>query len=108
MSGADAVFGALADPTRRGVFELVAIDGPVTATELAGRLPVTRQAIAKHLGVLGEAGLVDSSREGRETRYRAQVDPLREVTAWIEQVGGAWDTRLDRLRRQLGSAADLS
>ena len=102
MNDADAVFGALADPTRRGVLQLVAARGPVTATELAGDLPVTRQAIAKHLGVLGAAGLVDASRQGRETRYRAQLDPLGAVTAWIEEVGGAWDGRLERLTRQLG------
>ena len=101
MSDADAVFGALADRTRRGVLELVATRGPVTATELAGELPVSRQAIAKHLGVLGDAGLVDATREGRETRYRAQLDPLDAVASWIEEVGSAWDGRLARLRRQL-------
>jgi DNA-binding transcriptional ArsR family regulator len=97
----DAVFGALADPTRRGVLRLVASAGPVTATELATQLPVTRQAITKHLGVLGDAGLVDATREGRETRYRAQLEPLDAVTSWIGEVGTAWDDRLHRLRRHL-------
>ena len=98
----DAVFGALADPTRRGVLRLVAVRGPVTATELAADLPVTRQAITKHLGVLGDAGLVDARREGRETRYRAELEPLDVVSAWIDDVGSAWDERLARLRRHLG------
>lgn len=99
---ADAVFAALADPTRRGVLQMVALRGPVTATELAADLPVTRQAIAKHLGVLGEAGLVDARRQGRETRYQAQLDALDAVSRWIEDVESAWDERLARLRRHLG------
>ena len=66
----DAVFGALADPNRRYLVEALAKRETATATELAAELPVTRQAVAKHLTALGEAGLVESDRVGRETRYR--------------------------------------
>ena len=69
------MFEALADPTRRAVLRDVAERGPVTATELAADLPVTRQAIAKHLAVLREAGLVDPERAGRETRFSATPGP---------------------------------
>ena len=101
--GADAVFAALADPTRRQVVRHLAEDGPATATELAGRLPVTRQAVAKHLGALGEAGLVAGERTGRELRYRLTPEPLGEAMAWMVEVGGRWDRRLESLREHLES-----
>jgi DNA-binding transcriptional ArsR family regulator len=98
----DALFAALADPTRRAVLRAVAEDGPVTATALAGRLPVTRQAVAKHLALLREAGLVAPEREGRETRFTAVSEPLDDLAAWAESTGRRWDDRLARLRRYLG------
>jgi DNA-binding transcriptional ArsR family regulator len=98
----DALFAALADPTRRAVLRAVAEDGPVTATALAGRLPVTRQAVAKHLALLREAGLVAPEREGRETRFTAVSEPLDDLAAWAESAGRRWDDRLARLRRYLG------
>jgi DNA-binding transcriptional ArsR family regulator len=103
-----SVLGALADPTRRAVFEAVARDGPVTATDLAGRFPVSRQAIAKHLDRLSTAGLVDSTRVGRETRWTASLAPLGEARRWFDDVGAAWDHRLAALARQLrgGDATD--
>ena len=64
------VFGALADPSRRQVIGLLSSRGTVTATELSGELPMTRQAVAKHLATLADAGLVAGERQGRETRYR--------------------------------------
>ena len=93
----DAVFAALGDPTRRKLLETVAADGPVTATELTRQLPISRQAIAKHLGVLRGAGLVDAERLGRETRFTATPGPLSEVSAWVDRVGAEWDRRLGRL-----------
>ena len=96
-----AVFEALADPTRRFVVEMLATTGSVTATEIAGRLPLTRQAAARHLAVLGEAGLVTAQRIGRETRYRLAPERLRTVTDWVGTVGTAWDDRLAALQRQL-------
>jgi DNA-binding transcriptional ArsR family regulator len=97
----DALFAALADGTRRRVLRSVAEHGPVTATALAGRLPVTRQAVAKHLAVLRDAGLVAAEKAGRETRFTAATAPLDDLAAWAEAAGRRWDARLDRLRRRL-------
>lgn len=94
---AGAVFEALADATRRAVLRDVAERGPVTATELAAALPVTRQAVAKHLAVLREAGLVDQERAGRETRFRATPGPMADASRWLDATGSAWDDRLARL-----------
>jgi DNA-binding transcriptional ArsR family regulator len=95
------VFAALADPTRRTVMREVSTRGSATATELALPLGVTRQAVAKHLAVLADAGLVDARREGRETRYRPTPAPLGEAISWMTSVGGAWDERLAALERQV-------
>jgi len=95
---ADEVFQALSDPTRREVFALVAQGRARTATELAAALPVSRQAIAKHLAVLEDARLVDGERDGRALRFRATPEPLSDAIAWMAEVGGAWDERLGRLR----------
>lgn len=92
------MFAALADPTRRAVLDAVAADEGVTATRLAADLPVTRQAVAKHLQVLADAELVASERVGRETRWRATPAPLTDAIAWMAHVGSAWDDRLAALR----------
>ena len=97
MSDPGLVFAALADPTRREVLRHVAERGPVTATELAGELPVTRQAVAKHLAVLQDAGLVAAHREGRENRFTATTAPLAAAERWLADAGRAWDDRLARL-----------
>ena len=99
--GLDAVFSALADPTRRGLVARLVQEGPHTATDLARDMPMTRQAVVHHLQALGDAGLVDASREGREVRYRATPEPLSEAVAWMLGTGVSWDRRLDRLRTQL-------
>jgi DNA-binding transcriptional ArsR family regulator len=91
------VFDALGDPTRRHIVESLA-QGEASATQLAADLPVTRQAVAKHLTALRDAGLVESRRQGRETLYRVNSAPLDAAAAWIVRVGGEWDARLDRLR----------
>ena len=83
------VFGALADPNRRQVIGYLSEQGTATATELTGELPMTRQAVTKHLATLADAGLVESERRGRETRYRLTV------------AGQEWDDRLDALRSHL-------
>jgi DNA-binding transcriptional ArsR family regulator len=95
------VFSALADPTRRTVLEEVAARGSATATELAAPLGITRQAVAKHLGVLADAGLVDARRAGRETRYRPTPAPMGEAISWMAEVGARWDTRLAALERSV-------
>ena len=91
------LFAALADPTRRLVIRSLSGAEPVTASGLAAELPITRQAIAKHLGALERAGLVEPHREGRETRYRLTPEPLDGAIAWMEEVGARWDRSLARL-----------
>jgi DNA-binding transcriptional ArsR family regulator len=98
----DSVFSALSDPSRRRLLETLAGRESASLTQLAAQLPVTRQAVSKHLTALGQAGLVESSRAGRETRYRLTPQPLDEAVAWMERIGGQWDERLARLREHLG------
>jgi DNA-binding transcriptional ArsR family regulator len=95
------VFAALADPNRRYVVEALAQRETATATELAAEMPVTRQAVAKHLAALNEAGLVESRREGRETRYELTPGPLAAAMDWMASVGAEWDSRLGRLAKHL-------
>lgn len=97
----EAIFAALSDPTRRQVLDEVARVGPVSATALAGKFTVTRQALVKHLGALSEAGLVAPERVGREVRYRLAPDALEEATAWLASVGAQWDRRLAALERHV-------
>jgi DNA-binding transcriptional ArsR family regulator len=99
----DRVFDALADPNRRRLLGFLAERETATATELAGELPVTRQAVAKHLAALSAAGLVEGTRQGRETRYRLTPAPLNEAMAWMAGVGAQWDDRLAALGRHLGA-----
>jgi DNA-binding transcriptional ArsR family regulator len=99
---AGAVFGALADPTRRQLLSAIAAH-PATATELAIELPISRQAVVKHLGALSDAGLLERERFGRNVRYRVTPAPLNEAVSWMADVGGQWDDRLAALRAALGS-----
>ena len=96
-----AVKDALADPNRRYVLEALASRETATATELAAELPVTRQAVSKHLAALNEAGLVVSRREGRETLYELTPGPLGVAMDWMAGVGAEWDARLAALRKHL-------
>lgn len=101
-AGSDAVaevFSALADPTRRRILDALAAHGEATATVLAAELPVSRQAIVKHLGVLDRAGLVAGHREGREARYRVIPERLGVTARWMDRVAAAWDTRLSAIKR---------
>jgi DNA-binding transcriptional ArsR family regulator len=97
----DLVFAALADPTRRHVVEQLARRGTLTASALAQELPMTRQAVAKHLGALDAAGLVAGERSGREVRYHLTPDALADAAGWMAEVGSAWDERLARLHALL-------
>lgn len=101
MPDVDGVFDALSDATRRQVLRNLAERGPQTPTELADHLPVSRQAVSKHLDVLGRAGLVTSARTGRETRFTFQPEPLGDAADWMADVGGTWDRRLEMLKKRL-------
>jgi DNA-binding transcriptional ArsR family regulator len=100
VPGLNEVFGALADPTRREVLRSLAEQPGLTASRLAGDLPMTRQAVAKHLHALSGAGLVQARREGRETRYTLTPGPLAEAIDWMTAVGADWDERLSRLHHR--------
>jgi DNA-binding transcriptional ArsR family regulator len=95
-----AVFGALADPTRRWMVEALLRDGSATVPGLTAELPITRQAVAKHLSALGEAGLVEREPgAGREVRYRLRESALDPAASWMRKTQSAWDARLGRLKR---------
>jgi ArsR family transcriptional regulator, cadmium/lead-responsive transcriptional repressor len=96
-----AVFAALADPTRRQVVQSLSAGSTVTASALARDLPVTRQAVSKHLAFLHDAGLVACERRGREAHYRLTPAPLTEAASWMAAVGAEWDDRLEALRAHL-------
>lgn len=101
---AEQVFVALADPTRRGILAALASQGPATATDLAVRLPISRQAIAKHLGLLAEAGLVTAEPgERRRVRYRLHSAPIQVAQQFLAALARDWDSNLDALRRHLGA-----
>jgi DNA-binding transcriptional ArsR family regulator len=99
---AEQVFVALADPSRRTILAALASDGPATATDLAGRLPITRQAIAKHLALLTEAGLVTAEPgERRRVRYRLRSAPMQVAQQFLAALARDWDGPLDALKEHL-------
>jgi DNA-binding transcriptional ArsR family regulator len=99
---AEQVFTALADPSRRAILEQLASGGPATATDLAERLPITRQAIAKHLALLTETGLVTAEPgERRRVRYRVRSEPMRVARRFLAALARDWDGPLDALRDHL-------
>ncbi|AYY13905.1 ArsR family transcriptional regulator [Actinobacteria bacterium YIM 96077] len=93
------VLVALADPTRRELLDALAEEGQASATTLAGRLPVSRQAVVKHLRVLEEAGLVRYGRLGREVLYEVRPAPLDSSARWLAERAAAWDRRLEAIKR---------
>ncbi|MBM9507339.1 ArsR/SmtB family transcription factor [Actinacidiphila acididurans] len=95
----NGVLVALSDPTRRHLLELLATQGEVTATKLAEELPVTRQAVVKHLAVLDAAGLVSGSRVGREVRYAVRPAALDATAQWMSALAADWDRRLADIKR---------
>ncbi|HEX6877268.1 MAG TPA: metalloregulator ArsR/SmtB family transcription factor [Nocardioidaceae bacterium] len=95
----DDLWSAIGDPTRRRMLDLLLVDGNGTATTLSQQLPVTRQAVAKHLGVLDRVGLVQATPSGREKRYRVDDAQLARAVAQLSSVGSAWDARLQRIKR---------
>lgn len=95
----DGMWTAIGDPTRRRLLDLLLLEGVGTATSLGEQLPVTRQAVAKHLGVLDRAGLVRATPVGREKRYEVDEAQLARAIAQLSAVGSAWDARLQRIKR---------
>lgn len=95
----DDLWSAIGDPTRRRMIDLLLTDGPGTATTLSERLPVTRQAVTKHLVVLDRVGLVHVTPAGRERRYEVDEAQLARAVAQLADVGQAWDARLQRIKR---------
>ena len=103
---AEQVFVALADPSRRAILAALASGGPATATDLAGRLPISRQAIAKHLGLLAEAGLVMAEPgERRRVRYRLRSAPMQVAQQFLAALARDWDGQLDALKGHLDQQA---
>jgi DNA-binding transcriptional ArsR family regulator len=99
---AEQVFVALADPTRRAILSELAAGGPATATDLASRLPISRQAIAKHLALLAVAGLVTAEPgERRRVRYRLDSAPMQMAQQFLAALARDWDGRLDALKDHL-------
>jgi DNA-binding transcriptional ArsR family regulator len=101
----DGVLVALADPTRRRLLGLLSEHGQATASTLAEGLPVSRQAVVKHLAVLDAAGLVEATRAGREVRYTVRPDALDATARWMAALAADWDRRLAKIRR-LAEAAE--
>ncbi len=95
----DALWAAVADPTRRRVLEALLDRGEATTTTLAESLPVTRQAVAKHLAVLNRVGLVAGRRRGREVRYAVRPERLDDAAETMARVAAQWDRRLTQIKR---------
>lgn len=99
QSVVDRVLAALNDPTRRRLLEELSVRGQATASTLAGGLPVSRQAVVKHLAVLDAAGLVGSTKVGREVRYSVRPEALDTTARWMASLAAEWDRRLARIKR---------
>jgi len=95
----DDLWSAVGDPTRRRMLDLLLTEGGGTATTLSQQLPVTRQAVAKHLGVLDRVGLVRVTPSGRERLYEVDQAQFARAVAQLSSVGAAWDARLNRIKR---------
>ncbi|HEU5485315.1 MAG TPA: metalloregulator ArsR/SmtB family transcription factor [Microlunatus sp.] len=95
----DELWSAIGDPTRRRMLDLLLADGGGTATTLGRRLPVSRQAVSKHLAVMDRVGLVRATQQGREKRYQVDDVQLARAAAELASVGAAWDARLQRIKR---------
>lgn len=93
------MLAALVDPTRRQLLDLLAAQGETTATKLAEQLPVSRQAVVKHLAVLDAAGLVSGGRVGREVRYSVRPAALNVTARWMASLAADWDRRLATIKR---------
>ena len=102
IGGVEPVFVAVADPTRRLILERLRASGPLSISALGDGLPMTRQAVTKHLAILRDSGLIRVRRSGRERLHELDAEPLREVDDWLRPYAEAWDRRIEALRRHLG------
>lgn len=100
-----AVFNALADPTRRRLIERLSTGAPISITELAASFPISRQAVSKHVTALKEAGLVQAEQRGRSRVLTFQPEPLADASSWIARVEARWDVRLAALHDMLSVEA---
>ena len=98
MTSVEGVFGALADPTRLRLLDLIAQHGTATATMLADELPISRQGIVQHLTVLADVGLVAGRRAGRERRFEVRSEALNDAVAWMQDRARRWDIRLAAIK----------
>ncbi len=102
----DLVFGALSDPTRRQMLRRLIDEGSTSAPRLSASLPISRQAVAKHLTALDHAGLIERNQgRGREVTYRLRPEALLPAAAWIADADRAWAARLERLKRAVESGS---
>jgi len=101
----ESIFTAVADPTRRGMLARMRTEGPLSIKQLAATLPISRQAVTKHLGVLQAVGLVRVQKAGRERLHSLNSSPLREVEDWLEPYARVWDEHLSRLQLHLEDQA---
>jgi DNA-binding transcriptional ArsR family regulator len=95
----DEVLAALSEPIRRRVLEIIVARGEATATMISAELPISRQAIVKHLGILERAGLVGVHRQGREMLHSVRPEKLERTSRWMAELADAWDTRLAMIKR---------
>ena len=104
-SGSLTTFWALSDPVRLEILDRVAAGTEVTVSQLAAVLPMTRQAVTRHMKTLEEAGLVRGSQQGRECRYDVETGPLDDAGRWLQARAASWDDAMQRLRRHVESGA---
>jgi len=90
------IFQAIADPTRRAIIVLIALQ-PMTPNAIAQHFDTTRQAVSKHLRILTECDLISQEQKGREIYYQLEVEKMKEVDQWIEQFRKIWETRFNQL-----------
>jgi DNA-binding transcriptional ArsR family regulator len=98
-----AALAALADPSRCRILELLSEHGPQSASALAARMPITRQAVSKHVRILADAGLVRGDRDGREILFVIVTDGAADAASWLAATADRWQERIDRLHRLVDS-----
>ena len=97
LHGPDLLFKALADPSRRALFERLCREGEQTVAALTARAGISQPAVSKHLALLKQAGLVRDRPDGRLTHYRAQIVALSPLVSWTSEMADFWETRFDHL-----------